>query len=64
MYDSLQFALASALCLLVAVRFLWNSYQMYKVTKQWEPGPYMNLFAREGALYFLAYVVSQTVITD
>ena len=29
---------------------------MYKIARRWQLGRYMNLFAREGMLYFLAYV--------
>lgn len=55
-YAGLQVVLAAVMCLLVAIKFIRDSFQMYKVTKQWQPGCYMELFAREGMLYFLAYV--------
>ena len=29
---------------------------MYKATKQWQPNCYMQLFVKEGTLYFLVYV--------
>ena len=29
---------------------------MYKATKEWQPNRYMQLFARDGILYFLVYV--------
>jgi len=52
--DSLQFALAAVMFLLVAAQFVRQSFQMYKRMKQWRLGRLMNLFAREGLLYFLA----------
>lgn len=67
--DGAQVTLASMMFLLVITRFIWDSFQMYKVTRRWQPGRYMNLFAREGVLYFLAYVyissrLSQPVPVD
>ena len=29
---------------------------MYKATKQWQPNHYMQLFMKDGILYFVAYV--------
>ena len=29
---------------------------MHKATKQWQPNHYMQLFVKDGILYFLAYV--------
>lgn len=55
-YDTLQVALAAMMCLLVATKFVWDSIQTYRVTKQWQASLYMKLFVREGLLYFLAYV--------
>ncbi|KAF8128540.1 hypothetical protein EV363DRAFT_1221139 [Boletus edulis] len=52
--DILQFVLSATLCLLVAAQFIRQALQMYTVTKQWQLNRYMNLFAREGILYFLA----------
>ena len=54
--NSLQFALGAVMWLLVTAKFIRNSYQMYKMTKEWRFSRYLNLFAREGMLYFLAYV--------
>ncbi|KAI9567674.1 hypothetical protein HD554DRAFT_930186 [Boletus coccyginus] len=53
---SLRFALAAVMFLLVAAQFVRESSQMYKGMKQWQLGRLMKLFAREGLLYFLAYV--------
>ncbi|KAF8452705.1 hypothetical protein L210DRAFT_2052888 [Boletus edulis BED1] len=52
--DGVRFPLAATMCLLVAAQFIRQSLQMYAETKQWQPGRYMNLFVREGLLYFLA----------
>jgi hypothetical protein len=54
--DSLQFAVAVVICLLVAAQFIRQSFQLYKSTHQWQLNGYVNLFARKGMLYFLAYV--------
>ena len=29
---------------------------MYKATKKWQPNQYMQLFVKDGILYFLSYV--------
>ena len=29
---------------------------MYKATKEWQPNHYMQLFVRDGILYFVVYV--------
>lgn len=54
--DSLQFALAAVMCLLVTANFIVNLRRMYKATNEWRANHYLNLLAREGMLYFLAYV--------
>lgn len=59
--DSLEFTLAAVMFLLVAARFLRESFQMYKITRRWQPGRYTKLFAREGMLYFLAYVLTSSL---
>lgn len=54
--DSFEFALAAVMFLLVAAKFIRHSYHMYKMTKQQQFSRYVSLLAREGMLYFLAYV--------
>ncbi|KAF8558597.1 hypothetical protein OG21DRAFT_1077516 [Imleria badia] len=54
--DSLQLAIAAVMCLLVIAKFILHTFQMDKITKQWQFGHYLDLFAREGMLYFLAFV--------
>lgn len=54
--DITQIALGAFMCLLVLIQFGRASLQMYKATKRFEPNRYMNLFVREGMVYFLAYV--------
>ena len=51
-----QMALGVSMCLLVAIQFLKESLQMYKVTKRFQLNRYMNLLAREGTIYSAAYV--------
>lgn len=54
--DIVQIAFSILMCLLVATRFVAKSLQVYRATKQFELGYYMNLFTREGLFYFLVYV--------
>ena len=60
--DSLQFTLAAVMCLLVTTQFVRQSFQLHKVAKRWQLNGYVNLFAREGMLYFLAYVHISTLL--
>lgn len=55
--DIAQIALGGLMCLLLAVRFVWEVLRMYRATKRFEPGRYMVLLAREGVFYFVAYVL-------
>ena len=52
----LQIAHGAATCILVAVEFVRQSLQMYRVTKQWQLNRYMNLLAKQAILYFFVYV--------
>ena len=54
--DIVRITLGALMCLLVAIQFVRQSLQMYRVTKQFELSRYMNLLVREGMFYFLAYV--------
>ena len=54
--DAVQVALGALMCLLVAIKFIRQSLQMYKATKRFQPSRYMALFTREGMFYFFAYV--------
>ena len=51
-----QITLGALMCLLVAIQFVRQSLQMYKVARRFELNRYMNLLTREGMFYFLAYV--------
>ena len=53
---AVQITLGALMCLLVVIQFIVQSLEMYQVTKQFELSRYMNLVAREGMFYFLAYV--------
>ena len=59
--NAVQTTLGILMCLLVANRLARDSLQMYKVTKQIQISRYMNLLARDGMLYFLAYVVFRPI---
>lgn len=52
----LQLILAAVMCISVVVQFSRESLHMYKATGRWRLGCYMNLFVREGVIYFLLYV--------
>lgn len=54
--DIVQIILGGLMSLLVGIQFIGQSLQMYKATKRFELGRYMNLFTREGMFYFVAYV--------
>ena len=53
---SLQMALGVMLLILAVISTLKESVVLYKATKQWQPNHYMQLFAKDGILYFLVYV--------
>ncbi|KAF8558598.1 hypothetical protein OG21DRAFT_1493819 [Imleria badia] len=55
--DTLQFTLAAVMCLLVTTKFIRHAFQMYNMTKQWQFSRYLNLFAKEGMLYFFAILL-------
>ena len=48
--------LGTLMCLLAVIRFIRESLQMYRVTKQFEISRYLSLLTRDGILYFLGYV--------
>jgi len=48
-----QLALGTLMCLLIAIEFMKQSLQIYKVTKQFQLSCYINLLTREGMVYFL-----------
>ena len=52
----LQITHGTAMCMLALFQFVRQSYQMYRVTKQWQLNRYMNLLVGQGILYFIVYV--------
>jgi len=54
--DISQLTLGALMCLFIAIRFTRRSFEMYKVTKQYRLGRYMNLLTREGIFYFFVIV--------
>ena len=52
--EALRMILGVMLLTLAVISTLKESVSMYKVTKQWQPNHYMQLFAKDGILYFLA----------
>jgi hypothetical protein len=46
------------LLILAIISTLKELVVMYKATKQWQPNHYMQLFMKDGILYFLVYVSS------
>ena len=51
-----QITLGALMCLLVVIRFIRESLQMYKTTKRFRLNHYLNLLVWEGMIYFLVYV--------
>ena len=54
--DAVQITLGALMCLLVIIRFVRESLQMYTVTRRFELSRYMNLLTRDGVFYFLGHV--------
>jgi hypothetical protein len=52
-----ELVLGVAMCTLLIVRFTREALQMYKTTKQLKVNRYINLFVKEGILYFLVCVL-------
>ena len=53
---ALRLVLSVMLLVLAAISTLRESVMMYKATKQWQPNHYMQLFMKDGIVYFLVYV--------
>ena len=53
---ALRLILSAVLLFLAIISTLTESVVMYKATKEWQPNHYMQLFVRDGILYFVAYV--------
>ncbi|KAN0092678.1 hypothetical protein V8E55_003462 [Tylopilus felleus] len=49
-----QITHGAAMCLLAIIRFVRQSLQMYRATKQWQPNRYMSLLVTQGIFYFFA----------
>ena len=47
---------AAVVCIFAIVRFVQQSLQTYRLTKQWQLNRYLRLLVRQGILYFLSYV--------
>ena len=52
----LQTVLGTLLLILAVISTLKESIVMYKATKKWHPNHYMQLFVKDGILYFIVYV--------
>ncbi|KAF8549553.1 hypothetical protein OG21DRAFT_1525741 [Imleria badia] len=50
----LEIMISTTMCTLAIGRFITQSLQMYRVTKQWQLSRYMNLLVQQGIVYFLA----------
>jgi hypothetical protein len=53
---TLRLVLGAILSILAVTSSLKESVMMYKATKKWQPNHYMQLFVKDGILYFLVYV--------
>ena len=54
----IQMVNGAAVCILAIAQFVKQSLQMYRVTRRWQLNQYMGLLAKQGILYFLAWVLS------
>jgi len=52
-----RLALAATLVILAISQTLKQSFEMYKVTKQWQPNRYMQKLVGDGILYFIVNVL-------
>ena len=53
---ALRIVFSFMLLILAIISALKESVVMYKATGLWQPNHYMQLFVKDGILYFLAYV--------
>ncbi|KAN0094339.1 hypothetical protein V8E55_002626 [Tylopilus felleus] len=58
-----RFVLSAVLLLLALARTLKESAGMYKATRQWQPNRYMELFTRDGVVYFFTSLLYNTLET-
>ena len=54
----LRLALSAMLLTLAVSSTLKESFVMYKATERWRPNHYMQLFVKDGILYFIPYVTA------
>jgi len=54
---AVRMVLGVMLLILAVISTLKESVVMYKATKQWQPSCYMQLFMKDGILYFLANLI-------
>lgn len=59
-----ELVFATVLCTLLIIRFMRESFQMYKLTKQWRVNSYIDLFVKEGILYFIMCVPTLILPAD
>jgi len=55
--DVSQLVHAGVMCTLVVIQFTIRSIEMYRTTKQWRLGPFINLLVVEGIAYFFAILL-------
>ena len=51
-----QSILSGTMCILAIIQSMRESFQMYRVTKQWQLNRYMRVMTEQGILYFFACV--------
>lgn len=52
----IQISLGAFMWLLIVLKFVRESFQMYKVTRRFRLSRYMNILVTDGMIYFLVYV--------
>ncbi|KAF8452921.1 hypothetical protein L210DRAFT_3520008 [Boletus edulis BED1] len=51
---------SAILTVLAVFQTLWQSFEMYKATKQWQPNRYIQKLVKDGIIYFVVNVLYQT----
>ncbi|KAG9315344.1 hypothetical protein JVU11DRAFT_4487 [Chiua virens] len=51
----------ATLCVLAVVQFVRQSFQMYRVTKQWQLNRYINALVKQGIVYFFAFLLLNVI---
>ena len=59
-----QSILSGTMCILAIIQSMRESFQMYRVTKQWQLNRYMRVMTEQGILYFFACVCIHSLVSN